>query len=176
MKVLGNEGDDASANQIFDGGTKSKYNSSVVGGEVTFYGSDVFKITSNVDATNAGRSIFKVAAMEDNTSIIDSFIIDINILTPFGVAKSIMAIDGSIRQVDTIRGNLGAIQNRFESTISNVQNISENLSAARSRIMDADIAAETSSLTKQNILQQAGVAILSQANQQPELALSLLKG
>lgn len=175
MKVLGNEGDDASADQLFDGGTKSRYNSSVVGGEVKFYGSDVFRISSDVDPTNAGESIFSVAATEDNTSIIDSFVIDVNIITPFGAAKSIMAVDGSIRQIDTLRGNLGAIQNRFESTISNLTNISENLSAARSRISDADIAKETANLTKQNILQQAGTAILSQANQAPEIALSLLQ-
>ncbi len=64
--------------------------------------------------------------------------------------------------------------NRFESTIANLQNISENVSAARSRILDADIAQETSNMTKQNILQQAGVSILAQANQAPQLALSLL--
>ncbi|PIE68358.1 MAG: flagellin, partial [Deltaproteobacteria bacterium] len=72
------------------------------------------------------------------------------------------------------RGDLGAVQNRFESTIANLSNVSENLSAARSRILDADIAQETSTMTKQNILQQAGVSILAQANQAPQLALSLL--
>ena len=66
--------------------------------------------------------------------------------------------------------------NRFESTIANLNNVTENLSAARSRILDADIAQETSNLTKQQILQQSGVAILSQANQTPQLALQLLQG
>jgi flagellin len=64
---------------------------------------------------------------------------------------------------------LGAVQNRLESTISNLSNVSENLSAARSRVLDADIAAETSAMTKNNILQQAGVSILAQANQTPQL-------
>ncbi|MCL2340718.1 MAG: flagellin, partial [Proteobacteria bacterium] len=77
--------------------------------------------------------------------------------------------------IDGTRADLGAIQNRFESTIANLQNISENVSAARSRILDADIAQETSEMTKQSILQQAGIAILAQANQVPQLALSLLK-
>jgi len=88
---------------------------------------------------------------------------------------AIDAVDAAIILVDTTRGDLGAIQNRFESTISNLNNVSENISAARSRILDADIAQDTSSMTKSNILQQAGVAILAQANQTPQLALSLLK-
>jgi flagellin len=89
-------------------------------------------------------------------------------------AAAISTIDAAIGQVDSIRGDLGAVQNRFESTIANLSNVSENLSAARSRILDADIAQETSNMTKQNILQQAGVSILAQANQAPQLALSLL--
>jgi len=89
--------------------------------------------------------------------------------------NTILVADAALTQVSSLRGNLGAVQNRFESTIANLQNVSENLSAARSRILDADIAQETSNMTKQNILQQAGVAILAQANQAPQLALSLLK-
>ncbi len=78
------------------------------------------------------------------------------------------------KYVDTARGNLGAVQSRFESTIANLMNVAENLSASRSRILDADIAMETSNMTKANILQQAGVSVLAQANQIPALALSLL--
>ena len=87
---------------------------------------------------------------------------------------AIKSIDQALADVDTVRGGLGAVQNRFESTIANLNNVSENLSAARSRILDADIAQETSAMTKNNILQQAGVSILAQANQAPQLALSLL--
>ena len=88
---------------------------------------------------------------------------------------AIKNIDGALAAVDAIRGGLGAVQNRFESTIANLNNSAENISAARSRILDADIAQETSAMTKSNILQQAGVAILAQANQAPQLALSLLQ-
>ncbi len=88
--------------------------------------------------------------------------------------SSISAIDEAISRVDTLRGNLGAVMNRLESTIANLSNVSENISASRSRILDADIAQETSSMTKNNILQQAGVSVLAQANQSPQLALSLL--
>ena len=88
---------------------------------------------------------------------------------------AIARVDSALTAVNGLRGNLGAIQNRFESTIVNLQTVSENLSASRGRIQDADFAAETAALTKAQILQQAGVAVLSQANAQPQLALSLLQ-
>ncbi len=99
----------------------------------------------------------------------------LNISTHNSACTAIGSVDLAISQIDSERSNLGAIINRFEHTIANLQNVSENLSSARSRILDADIAVETSEMTKQNILQQAGVSILSQANQQPQLALSLLE-
>ena len=98
------------------------------------------------------------------------------ILTQSGANFTLGVIDAAISDVDVMRGNMGAVQNRMESTIANLNNVSENLSAARSRILDADVAQETASMTKNNILQQAGVAILSQANQTPQLALQLLQG
>lgn len=85
------------------------------------------------------------------------------------------AIDSALAVVDEFRGTLGAVQSRFESTVANVTNVAENVSAARSRIVDADFALETANLTKAQILQQAGVAMLSQANQIPQVALSLLQ-
>ncbi|MDL5383162.1 MULTISPECIES: flagellin A [Aeromonas] len=85
-------------------------------------------------------------------------------------------LDFMIKVVDSKRAELGAVQNRFDSTIRNQANVSENVSAARSRIRDADFATETANLTKQNILQQAASTILSQANQRPQSALSLLQG
>lgn len=98
----------------------------------------------------------------------------VDVSTAADAVIAISSIDLGISKIDTIRGNLGAIQNRFESTIANLSNVSENLSAARSRILDADIAQDTSAMTKNNILQQAGVSILAQANQAPQLVLSLL--
>ena len=84
-------------------------------------------------------------------------------------------MDNAIKSVNTTRANLGAVQNRFSATISSLQTTSENISAARSRIQDADFAAETAALTKNQILQQAGIAMLSQANAMPQNVLSLLK-
>jgi flagellin len=95
--------------------------------------------------------------------------------TVAGANFTIARVDSALTDVNGLRGNLGAIQNRFESTIVNLQTVSENLAASRGRIQDADFAAETASLTKAQILQQAGVAVLSQANAQPQLALSLLQ-
>jgi flagellin len=83
-------------------------------------------------------------------------------------------IDKFIAKVDSKRAELGATQNRLESTIRNQSNVSENVSAARSRIRDTDFASETAAMTQQNIIQQASQSILSQANQRPQVALSLL--
>ena len=92
-------------------------------------------------------------------------------------AQAVLAgMDSLIAVVDKKRAELGAVQNRFQSTIRNQANISENLSAAKSRIKDADFAAETAQLTKNQILQQASQTILGQANQRPQAALSLLQG
>ncbi|HAT48798.1 MAG: flagellin FliC [Nitrospirae bacterium] len=83
-------------------------------------------------------------------------------------------IDSALDAVSTFRSSLGALQSRFQSVIASLSNVVENTDAARSRIQDADIATETANLTKYTILQQAGVAILAQANQQPTIALALL--
>jgi flagellin len=139
----------------------------VVGGYLTL---------DNIDTsfTVQNNSVASVAtASSTQASEIDS-VEAIDISTQSGANDAISVVDAAIAKIDTIRGDLGAVQNRFESTIANLSNISENISSARSRILDADIAQETSSMTKNNILQQAGVSILAQANQAPQLALSLL--
>jgi flagellin len=97
------------------------------------------------------------------------------ITTASGATGALSAIDTALASIDTFRGTLGAIQSRLDSTVSNLMNISENLSAAKSQIMDADFAAETANLTRTQILQQAGVAMLKQANAIPQAALALLQ-
>ncbi|MDJ0624007.1 MAG: flagellin domain-containing protein [Desulfocapsaceae bacterium] len=124
---------------------------------------------------NAGQTIsVNIAAADTATLGSGTNISATGVSSRAAAGSAISLVDAAIGQIDTIRGDLGAVQNRFESTIANLSNVSENLSAARSRILDADIAQETSNMTKQNILQQAGVSILAQANQAPQLALSLL--
>ncbi|TKB25828.1 flagellin domain-containing protein [Desulfopila sp. IMCC35006] len=171
MTVKGTEG---TATKLEDGLTVDPdldLDSTIVGGEVSFSSPSGFSVTST--AAGAAKSLFSEDANAANVSELKS-IDNIDITTVQGSADAIDAIDGALSQIDSMRGELGAVQNRFESTISNLSNVSENLSAARSRILDADIAQETSAMTKNNILQQAGVSILAQANQAPQLALSLL--
>ena len=160
--------DGATATTLTHGGNDS----TVVAGTIELTSSETFFASSTV--ADAAGSIFNVAAAT-NVSSTGEMVSSIDITTMDGSQKAIDIIDKALGKIDEQRGDLGAIQNRFESTISNLKNISENISAARSRILDADIAQETSNMTKQNILQQAGVSILSQANQAPQLALALLQ-
>lgn len=156
--------------KTFDG---SAYNGAVaaiaagagarVDGQVQLEAASAFEVS--------GATATIVAA--DTYSELDS-VKDIDISTATGAQDALGIINGAISNIDTQRAQLGAVQNRFENTISNLQNISENSAAARSRIRDTDFAAETSELTKNQILQQAGTAILAQANQLPQAVLSLL--
>ena len=91
-----------------------------------------------------------------------------------GAVKALDILDLALENVSSQRAALGALQNRLESTINNLSTTSENLSASRSRILDADFAAETAALSRNQIIQQAGVSILAQANQQPQIALALI--
>lgn len=100
----------------------------------------------------------------------------IDISTVTGANTALTAIDAALTQINSSRAALGAIQNRFSSTIDNLQTNSENLSASRSRIIDADFAAETANLSRSQILQQAGTAMVAQANQLPQNVLKLLQG
>ena len=99
---------------------------------------------------------------------------DLNVDTVDGASAALQAISEAISVVGGVRADLGALQNRFQSTIRNLSNISENISSARSRIRDTDFAAETAELTRNQIIQQASLSVLSQANQAPQTALSLL--
>ena len=101
-------------------------------------------------------------------------IISDDVLTEAGASRLLTAVDKAVSAIGGLRADLGALQNRFQSTIRNLSNISENVSAARSRIKDADFATETAELSRNQILQQASTTILAQANQRPQAALSLL--
>jgi flagellin len=90
--------------------------------------------------------------------------------------RSLSLLDEALEHVSSVRGELGAVENRLESTIRNISISVENLSAARSRIKDVDVADETAELSKHNILMQSGLAVLTQANSIPQMALGLLKG
>ncbi|HEX3134123.1 MAG TPA: flagellin, partial [Planctomycetota bacterium] len=131
---------------------------------------------------------FQVGAGTDATDTIDVDVTDLKstISTPVaaldisgadgsGATTALGGLDDAIKEVTTARAKMGAVQNRFDSVIANLATSSENLSAARGRIMDADFASETMNLSRAQILQQAGTAMISQANQLPQQVLSLLR-
>lgn len=134
--------------------------------------------TANIALTGAGAAtIFGTALAATGTKAADAekTVNDIDVSDAGGAQEAIQIIDGAIKQIDFQRSDLGAVQNRFDNTIANLQSISENVSAARGRIQDTDFAAETANLSKNQILQQAGTAILAQAKQLPQAVLSLLQ-
>jgi flagellin len=137
----------------------------MVGGQISYSASTAFSVTSDLSevlgATAATSSLNKVS--------------DIDISTQAGSNDALNVVDEALAFIASTRADLGAVQNRFESTIANLQSVSENVSAARARIMDADFAAETANMTRAQVMQQAGVAMLAQANQLPQAALSLLQ-
>ena len=138
----------------------------IVGGKVDFDSANGFTI-----ATNTGTTFLTGPSVGSTLSPISA----LDISTTAGANNALATVDAALTQINNSRAALGAVQNRFSSTITNLQSTSENLSAARSRIQDADFAAETANLTRNQILQQAGTAMLSQANQLPQNVLSLLR-
>ena len=141
-----------------------------VDGDLRFESADVFSVRmSGVTGTVSGSPSFSGTVF----STLDA-VNTIDLSSSYGAQDALGIINGALSNIDSQRAALGAVQNRFENTIANLQNIAENASAARSRIRDTDFAAETSELTKNQILQQAGTAILAQANQLPQSVLSLL--
>jgi flagellin len=137
-----------------------------VAGTVQLNSAEVFSVTGSDD------SLAAVADAEEVSTLVT--VDDVDITSQQGSQDALAIIDNAIASIDSQRASLGAVQNRFDHTISNLANISENVSASRSRIEDTDFATETAELTKNQILQQAGTSILSQANQLPQTALSLL--
>ena len=146
----------------------------VTGGTITLQSEN--QITVNNGSANINQSTgFGAAAGSYIFGVNSSHSVQtIDITSRDGANLAIDIADVAIGQVSSIRAGLGAIQNRLESTINNLSATSENLSAARSRILDADFASETAQFTRNQIIQQAGVSVLAQANQQPQVALSLL--
>ncbi|MBB1330253.1 flagellin [Pseudoalteromonas sp. SR43-7] len=135
------------------------------------------RLTSGEDFVLTGTNvddILNLAATGGSSTL--TAVSDVKIGTQSGAQDAIAAIDGAINFIDSQRADLGAIQNRFGHTISNLANVAENVSSSRSRIQDTDFATETAQMTKNQILQQAGTTILSQANQIPQAAISLLGG
>ena len=144
-------------------GTLGDAAGAVVDSQINLTATDKFTIGASAEIATAGASALNKIS-------------DVDVRTSVGAQNSITVIDAALATIDEQRSDLGAVQNRFGHTISNLANIAENVSASRSRIQDTDFATETAQMTKNQILQQAGTSILSQANQIPQAAISLLGG
>jgi flagellin len=147
------------AEQTFEAGVEL---STAVGGSI------------NVSATAAANTTPVFGGTGPLTLTTDT-LNKVNITSREGASSAITTVDKALDSVNSLRAELGAVQNRFESTISNIASTSENLSAANSRILDADFASETAKLAKSQVLQQAGISVLAQANARPQQVLSLLQ-
>jgi flagellin len=112
--------------------------------------------------------------IDATTSALGVSAIDLSTLE--SASSALAFLDDALMKVSNARAKIGAVGNRFQSTVNDIQAFSEALSSANSRIRDVDVAEETSQMARANILQQAGVSVLAQANQQPQLALKLLQG
>lgn len=142
-------------------------------------GTDSTIATGTVELSSTGGQV-TASSLSDATvfgASVSSFnsVATLDLTTGANSQVALKTLDAALAQINSSRGDLGAVQNRFSSTIANLQSSSENLSASRSRIQDADFAAETANMTRGQILQQAGVAILAQANSLPNNVLSLLR-
>ena len=167
FSLTNTDGTDIVVTGTFLGGAAETYSAGIVlAGDVS---------ESDTDFAVAGTFAVQTGATALGASQENNTVTAANVLTQADASTSLLTIDFALNQVNGLRSELGAIQTRFESTISNLQITSENLTAARSRIQDADFAAETAELTRTQILQQAGLSIVAQANSLPQSVLTLLQ-
>ena len=154
---------------VFGGSTLTE------GGTVAAIATGTVAITSSkgaITTANASAQVFAAAGVNNGSF---SSLAAVDISTAAGATNALTVLDAALAQVNSSRADLGSYQNRFSSTVSNLQSTSENLSAARSRIQDADFASETASLSRAQVLQQAGNAMIAQANSLPQQVLALLR-
>ncbi|MBK1850255.1 flagellin [Marinobacter sp. 1-4A] len=151
---------------LTDGATDSAR----IAGEVTFDSATSFAVSSDV---GGATGLFAATTAYGSTA---ETLADIDISDFEGASSAMRVLDSALETINSIRADLGAVQNRLESTIANLSTTSENLSAARSRIQDADFAAESANLARTQVLQQAGLSVLAQANARPQQVLQLLQG
>lgn len=155
--------------------TQTGVTATASGANITLASSGNTPIVIAGTITNTGLATGTTTATVATAGTAQTGFTGLDISTVGGADNAILAMDAALNAVNSARADLGAIQNRFSSVVANLNTTSENLSASRSRIMDADFAAETAALTRGQILQQAGVAMLAQANALPNNVLSLLR-
>ncbi len=165
---------DTSAFTIGGQAVASTTGSLSVSAELNLSSADKIGVTGTTANEILGTGSAAIASTGGSSALTSIESIDISGVDSSGAQNAILAIDAALAQIDSSRADLGAVQNRFSHTISNLANVQENVSASRSRIEDTDFASETAQMTKNQILQQAGTSILAQSNQLPQAALSLI--
>jgi len=178
---VGTANDAALFNDLFGGGdelTNDRFDQGVadlrITGRITISGNDTIVLSGgNVDELGLDAAGLALDGSVENGQA-QGTIANADVTTRESANSTIEAVDSALAQVNSFRADLGAVQNRFESTIRNLSSVSESLAAANSRILDADFASETAALSKNQVLQQAGISVLAQANALPQQALSLL--
>jgi flagellin len=159
----------------------SSNDSATVQGTLSLSSSHLFSVTQQDEDATAptNPNVATGSLVNDNYFTTQSAnmntVSNISLLTQAGADAALAVIDGAIEKISSMRSSLGAIENRLDHTISNLMNVSEQTSAARSAIEDADFAAESAKLAKAQVLKQAGVGMLSQANASSQLVLQLLQ-
>jgi flagellin len=132
-------------------------------------------LSANSDIAIGGSDAAAIGTTDGNVALGTATLANQNVLTVAGANATIAAVDSALSTVSSFQSQLGAIQNRFTAAVSNLQSTSQNLTQSRSTIQDANFAQETANLTQAQVLEQAGISVLAQANQEPQLILKLLQ-
>jgi flagellin len=177
LQLTASDGRDINATETVTAGTGGTGTGAAFAASATPYtakGTVTLSAASNIVIGGAGSADIGFSAGGQTISLGNATLANTNVLTVAGANATIAAVDSALQTVSGFQSQLGAIQNRFTSTVSNLQATSQNLTSSRSTIQDADFAAETAKLTQSQVLQQAGISVLAQANQAPQLILKLL--
>ncbi|HZV93144.1 MAG TPA: flagellin, partial [Caldimonas sp.] len=145
-------------------------------GTVSLSTNSAVSVGSNIVVAGTAPGNAGLSAGTTPSALSGTAVSSLDISTVAGANAALASIDAALATIDSTRANLGAVQNRFSATIENLQTGAQNTTASRSRIQDADFAAETANLSRAQVLQQAGTAMVAQANQLPQQVLQLLKG
>jgi flagellin len=184
VSLTASDGSNIAVTQTYTGISGTGLSSSIAGTNtttgITNYGTVTLSADSNISvgastASGGQADLTALGATAGNITLGTNTLANANVLTVSGANSTIQAVDAALSTVSGFQSQLGAIQNRFTSAVSNLTSTAQNLSQSRSTIQDANFAQETANLTQAQVLEQAGISVLSQANQEPQLILKLLQ-
>ncbi len=175
LQLSASDGRDITQTETVTAGNGTGTGAAIAASGTASTGKGTISLSAASNIVIGGAGAADVGFTAGSISLGNATLANANVLTVKAANDTIAAIDSALATVSGFQSQLGAIQNRFASTVSNLQATSQNLTASRSTIQDADFAAETANLTKSQVLQQAGISVLAQANQEPQLILKLLQ-